>query len=140
MRVAAPFRIVPPGGRYAAAGEPPPGDTLKDYLERLLKLIPGEVVGIYLIGVGSIPATLGSVLAIWAVICFGLVIFVRVYGTWEPHVGPQKIAVLVAAVSFVIWVYTMGGPFAAYGLQVQYVGSLAVLVWTFIVPYFYKGQ
>jgi len=137
--MAAPFRITPPSGRFVTAGTPPPGDTLKDYLERLIKLIPGEVVGIYLIGVGSIPSELAAVLAVWAAVCFALVVFVRAYGTWEPNVGPQKTAVIVAAVSFVIWVYTMGGPFAAYGLQVQYVGSLAVLVWTFIVPYFYKG-
>lgn len=138
--MAAPLRIVKPGGKFATAGAPPPGDTLKDYLERLIKLIPGEVVGIYLIGVGSIPADNGPVLATWAAICLALVVFVRVYGTWEPRVGPQKLAVAVAAVSFVIWVYTMGGPFAVYGLQVQYVGSLLTLVWTFLVPYFYKGQ
>ena len=132
-----PFRIRPPGGGLVAG--PPPRDTLADYLERLLKLIPGEIVGIYLLGVGSIPANQGAVLAGWAIICFGLVIVARVFGTWAPGKGPQKLAVFVAAVSFVIWVYTMGGPFAAYGLQVQYVGSLSVLVWTYLVPYFYKG-
>jgi hypothetical protein len=112
-------------------------------LERLLKLIPGEVVGIYLIGVGLIPAafviprTSLSGLWGWAAVCLVLVFIARVYGTADPN--PQWLAVGVALVSFVIWVYTMGGPFATSGLYVAWLGSLLVLVWTFVVPYFYKG-
>jgi hypothetical protein len=31
------------------------GDPLKKYLERLMKMIPSEVVGLYLVGVASFP-------------------------------------------------------------------------------------
>lgn len=120
--------------------QPAPQQTLKDYLERLVKLIPAEVVGIYLIGIGMVPQNLPPVLALWAVICLMLVIFVRSYATWEPKKGPQWVAVSVASISFVIWAYTMGGPFQAYGMFVPWIGSLAVLVWTFMVPYIYKGD
>lgn len=137
--MAAPFRI---RKRFAAAGDET-SSGLKDYLERLLKLIPGEVVGIYLIGVGLIPTTYKIPLTTvpglwgWTGICLVLVLIARAYGTADPK--PQWLAVFVALVSFVIWVYTIGGPFAASGLYVSWLGSLLVLVWTFLVPYFYKG-
>ena len=40
-------------------------DGLQSYLDRLLKLIPAEVVGLYLVGVGAIPAGENIGLAVW---------------------------------------------------------------------------
>src|SRR5687768_3968201 len=77
--MSAPFRIV----RGVRADE----DSFKDYLERLMKMIPAEVVGLYLIGNGFIPADqlMGSL--VWVVICLILIIIVRLYGTAD---GPDK--------------------------------------------------
>jgi hypothetical protein len=138
----APFRIEPPSGLRVAPGLRGGQDTLKDYLERLLKMIPGEVVGAYLIGAGFIPEGATTPLALWAAICLGLVVIVRVYGTADPEkqLAPQPIPVFVSAVAFVIWVYSMGGPFEKFGLHVPYIGSLAVLLWSFLIPIFYKGS
>ena len=47
--------------------------------------------------------------------------------------------VAISSVAFVIWVYSLGGPFAVFNLYVPYIGSLLVLAWTFFVPTFYKG-
>jgi len=115
--------------------------SLQDYGERLVKLIPSEVVGLYLVGVGVIPATAKVVVTVWAVVCLGLVILVRAYATRDPalNLPPQWKAVVISSVSFVIWVYTIPGPFQALGLAVPYIGSLTILVWTFVVPYFYIG-
>jgi hypothetical protein len=115
--------------------------VLAGYYERLLKLIPAEVVGLYLIGVGIIPSGVRIGLAAWAAACLALVVLVRAGATRDPgaSLGPQWAAVVVAAVSFVVWVYALGGPFAAYHIAIPWVGSLAVLVWTFVVPYFYRG-
>ena len=43
-------------------------------------------------------------------------------------------------IAFVIWVYSMGGPFEYYHLYEAYVGSLLILAFTFAVPYVYRGQ
>ena len=45
----------------------------------------------------------------------------------------------VSAVSFVLWVYAMGGHFLTYTLDVN-TASLAVLVWTTLVPVFWRGE
>jgi len=117
-------------------------EEIRQYLERLLKMIPAEVVGLYTIGSGFIPEkqALGS--AIWLLICFVLVIAIRIYGTRDPTQGKpaQPIPVFVSTVAFVIWAYSLGGPFAKYNLYIPWIGSLGVLFWSFVVPIFVKGS
>jgi hypothetical protein len=115
---------------------------IQSYMERLVKLIPAEVVGLYLVGQGIIPPDEKVALIVWSIVCLGLVILVRAHATGDHanNLSPQWIAVGVSAISFVIWVYNMPGPFQAYQAAVPYIGSLAVLVWTFIVPFLYTGS
>src|SRR5262249_3173130 len=135
-----PFRIRPPSRlKGVAAGG---GDDFRPYLDRLLKMIPGEVVGLYLVGGGFIPENAPTVLTVWTLICVIGVIAIRAYGTTDPAEAkpPQWPAVIIATVAFAIWVYTLGGPFKAYNLHVPYIGSLLVLAWTFFVPIVYRGS
>ena len=119
------------------------GADFQGYLDRLMRMIPGDAVGLYLVGSGLIPGSASPiVLTIWAAVCLIAVILLRMKYTADPanNAGPQGVAVLIASVAFVIWVYTIGGPFAKWNLAVPYVGSLLVLAWTFFVPLFYKGD
>lgn len=117
-------------------------EELNSYLERLMKMIPSEVLSLYLVGSGVIPQTDRIVLVLWSVICLVGVVCIRVYGTadFQRKLPPQWKAVAISAIAFIIWIYSLGGPFAAYNLHIPYVGSLLVLVWTFFVPIFYKGS
>ncbi len=139
----APYRINRPkaakANAVAAAGAG--GAVLQDYLDRLMKMIPGEVVGLYLVGSGIIPAGQSVSLLIWTIICLAGVIALRAYGTADPatNKAPDWIHVGISSIAFLIWVYSIGGVFEAYGLAVPYIGSLLVLAWTFFVPIFYKG-
>jgi hypothetical protein len=139
--MSAPFRIERPAGLKAGVRLGGGGDTFKDYLERLLKMIPGEVVGAYLIGTGFIPSENRIALAVWSAICLVLVVIVRRYGTADPdkRQPAQPVPVFVSSVAFVIWVYSLGGPFEKFELYVPWIGSLGVLLWSFLIPYFYKG-
>ena len=146
--MSAPYRITRPSARFSAQAAGAPSASagaesvdLKGYLDRMMKLVPSEVIGLYLVGGGFIPANQSLVLAIWAVVCLASVIAVRAYGTADPanQKSPDWIHVGVSSVAFVIWVYSIGGPFAAYGIAVPYIGSLLVLAWTFFVPIFYHG-
>ena len=118
------------------------GDDFKDYLERLLKMIPGEVVGLYLIGSGFIPEGQVIGLLIWTIICLIGVIAIRIYGTAdsENNLPAQWPVVIISSIAFVIWIYSLGGVFKLYGVHSPYIGSLLVLAWTFFVPIFYKGD
>jgi hypothetical protein len=142
--MAAPLRITKPAIRRAPAGSEAQGQSteLQNYMERLVKLIPGEIVGLYLIGNGIIPPNAKIAIVVWSIVCLILVVLVRsrVTGDRANKISPQWIAVAVSSISFIIWLYNMPGPFTAYNLVIPYVASLAVLLWTFVVPYLYKGD
>jgi len=132
----------PPAARRAASPAAAIPSPMQGYMERLVKLIPCEVVGLYLVGNGMIPAETKIATVIWSIVCLLLVVLVRSQATGDKanNISPQWAAVGISSISFVIWVYNMPGPFQAYNLAIPFVGSLAVLVWTFVVPYFYKGS
>ena len=81
--MAAPFRITrPDSGARTVARE---ADVdFKFYLDRLMKMIPGEVVGLYLVGSGLIPKEQAIILLIWSAICLMGVIAIKAYGTADP--------------------------------------------------------
>lgn len=148
--MSAPYRIIrqsPTGGGIdgslrapLSAEQQPANEDL--YKDRLIKLIPGEVVALYLVGQGIIPQEGTWVQFVWIVICLvGLIMF-RIQGTRDPvqNQSPQIPSVIIASLAFLIWVYTLGGPFASIGIHIPYVGSLLVLIWTFFIPLVYKGD
>ena len=137
----APFRIRRPdtGVKAVSLGRE---ENFKFYLDRLLKIIPAEVVSLYLVGSGIVPVDKPIVLAIWAAVCLAGVVLVRAYGTADPEDNKPAdwVHVSISSVSFVIWVYTLGGPFnLVEGLHVPYIGSLLVLACTFFAPIVYRG-
>ena len=104
-------------------------------------MIPAEVVSLYWVGSGFIPADQSIVLTVWAVVCLVGLVLVRAYGTADTAENKPTdwVHVAISCIAFVIWVYSVGGPFMAFNLHVPYLGSLLVLAWTFFMPIFYKG-
>jgi len=103
----------------------------EDILSRIVKLAPSEVVGLYLLGKGvADPSWLG----IWSVICLALVLILRIWGTKS-----QWPSVLISFVSFGIWVLAIGDPILTFPIPDGRILSLVILVFTFLVPIFYKG-
>ena len=149
--MSAPFRITSPEqralpardlgapGRLAAA--PSRDQGFRSYLDRLLKMIPAEVVSLYVVGSGVIPEEQPLALVAWTVICLIAVVGIRAYGTADPEVKlpTDWTHVGISAGAYMIWVYSLGGPFKAYDLHVSYLGSLLVLAWTFVIPMIYQG-
>jgi hypothetical protein len=140
----APFRVralqtpAATKGVAPAPAEPAQGDP---YLTRLVKLIPSEVITLYL---AFKTTAAGTVLEVsgWAAICLGLVILARAVGTYEKGKGIQIMAVIVSTVSFILWIYATNGYFPILGQIAQNnmgLISIGIGVWTFLVPYLYKG-
>jgi hypothetical protein len=136
--MSAPFRITRKTIRSVARE---PTTDFKDYLGRLTKLIPAEVISLYLVGKGIIQAD-RNLLLFWTLFCFVGVILVRLYGTADPqkNLPPQLSAVFIACISYLIWIYSMGDVFVTLGVHFPSLSSLLVLSWTFVVPYIYKGD
>lgn len=112
-----------------------------NYLERLVKLIPAEVISLYLIGKGVIPTEEKTGIIVWAIICTIGVLVSRIYGTQSDEDNSiQWGTVVITTVSFLIWLYVIGDTFATFGIYVPWIGTLMMAAWTFFVPYFYKGE
>ena len=139
--MSAPFRILNPDLGVKKVSKRQPQENFNSYLDRLAKMIPSPVIALYLVGTSQIPAGQSIGLLVWAVICLIGVIVLMAYGTADlkKNKKPDWIHISISSVAFIIWVYAMGGPFAAYNLQIPWIGSLAVLAYTFFVPIFYKG-
>jgi hypothetical protein len=93
----------------------PQGSPIADYLERVAKYVPVEILGALLAIRGVLPAhgTPGALPAPAEVVLFViLVVLTPIYLVRIGGSAPQKVRqVTIATVSFVIWSYTIGGPF-----------------------------
>lgn len=139
--MSAPFRILNPDSGVKKVAKRQPQEDFNSYLDRLTKMIPTPVIALYLVGTSQIPTDQAIGLVVWAVICLIGVVALMTYGTADNKKNKKTdwIHVLISCGAFVIWVYAMGGPFTAYNLHVAWIGSLAVLAYTFFVPISYKG-
>lgn len=139
-----PFRIKTPEG-LAADG--------KNYLERLVLLMPTEIVALYLAGRSSITGYFEAnvkvgadvpqavIWIVWTLVCLGLLMLLRGWGTSDKEraIKPEWWAVALAGVSFLIWAYSCGDVFKfALHIWNPLVATLLVLVWTFITPLIYN--
>ena len=128
----APLRLYA-ADRSAVVGQP--AGPIDPWLTRVVKLVPAEIVAVYLAGR---PLAQERYAGLWPVACLVLTILVRAFGTSDRR-GPQWLTVLVSAVSFVLWVYATGGHFLTYDVDVN-LAALGVLFWTTLVPVFWRGQ
>lgn len=144
--------------KFGKKEESPESDNNKYsyYLERIIKLIPSEVIGLYLalhsmgLGNGEFRAHSEYISNTYfngiIIACFILVIISRVFGTKKAGYGSmsymktaQWSSVFISSISFIIWVYAMGHKLTFLPIDGIYIKA-SVFIWTFIVPYFYKGE
>ncbi len=109
------------------------------FLTALLKLIPSEVVAVYLFVLGILPGRLVPHLAVAAL----LVVLTPLYLRFAMGVrSPAQLAVSCA--SMLIWIYALGqGPvrFLAPPWYEPWYASVALALWTLIPPMFlYRGE
>lgn len=122
--------------RAAAA----PG-TQDEYLDRLLKLIPGETVAAYLFVAGVIQTALKtqpSALGLWMWVVFG-VIGIGNFFYWKRAKVTDPTQYVLLTVAYIVWVFTIGGPFATTSWYQPFMGSVVLGLFTFLAPKFYQG-
>jgi pSer/pThr/pTyr-binding forkhead associated (FHA) protein len=112
---------------------------IEAYLERLLKLIPSEVVSIYPVGRSLLD---GASQGFWAVICLIICVVFRSRLTRGADGRPQWDVVGISAISFVIWIYVLGSHLPGLNLFLghQVWPALAMIVWTTITPTIYMAR
>jgi hypothetical protein len=129
-----PLRIRAPRAPEAAAAAGTAG-PIDGWMDRLMKLVPSEIVAVYLAGRGYAHRIEGW----WPVICLVMLVIVRAWGTKDAGRGPQWPAVAISGASFVIWVFAVGGRFLTWQPDPD-IAALLVLVWTTLIPVVYRGD
>ncbi|SNR16130.1 hypothetical protein [Tenacibaculum jejuense] len=129
---------------------PPKKDARNFYFEKLIKLVPAEIIALYL-ALHPLASYNGQFDESWSsgisIVCFVLVFVSRVFGTKITGYNTMKYlktaqwgAITISAISFVIWVYAIGNKFAGFPIEDERIIQAAVILWTFIVPIVYNGE
>ena len=105
------------------------------YRSKLLKLIPSEIVAAYMVLKGIVPAESGK----WGLFVVSLVLLIITPFYLSKFEKVKKASqVAFSSLSFIIWVYSIGGPFVYWGLYEPWIASIALVLWTLIIPLFFK--
>jgi hypothetical protein len=91
-------------------GQPP--NAAKDYLEKVAKLIPSEVLAVYLGLIGWVPAVRFAVSKTWlyaGVFLVCLVLTPLYLSAMADKNKPKRIHLIVSTIAFPIWAYSVSG-------------------------------
>jgi hypothetical protein len=111
------------------------------YLSKLIKLIPAEVVSVYLAVFNIIKGagpTEGSVILQWIV--FAIVLLVTPFYLYRIAKIKSYKQIAFCTLSLVVWIFSIGGPLdgtLVLGYTVQFLGSIFLPLYTLIIPIFY---
>jgi len=104
----------------------------EDYLGRVAKYIPAEIVGLYLATSGMVPldASTGQPrrLALWIVFFLNFA-FVPLYfwfATTRDNQKPLIPQIILASIAFPVWVFAIGGPFRSFPWYEGWIASLTL--------------
>ncbi|HNY14247.1 MAG TPA: hypothetical protein PKI12_01825 [Bacteroidales bacterium] len=129
-------------------------NTTQPYYDKLVKLIPSEIIGAYLVlsnilgyAGGNIQAKALAVSGTEAemrpvliqVVFFILLALTPLYLRKISRVK-NVTQLVVTTFSFIIWVYTLGGPFSVWGIYYSLIGSVVLVLWSLIIPLFVQAK
>lgn len=125
-------------------------NNTQPYSDKLVKLIPSEIIGAYMVLSNILGFTAGNMQAsavpkpvpesdlkpiLLQIVFFVLLILTPVYLKKISRVN-NLVQLAVTTFSFVIWVYTLGGPFVIWGIYYSIIGSVILVLWSLIIPLF----
>ena len=111
------------------------------YQSKLLKLIPTEIVGAYMFLSGVVsggPESAASTASLLddnliMVVFFALLALTPLY-LWRVSNVTSIVQIIVTTISYVVWVYTLGGPFSVWHIYSPAAGSVFLVIWTLAMP------
>jgi hypothetical protein len=101
------------------------------YLDKLLKLIPSEIIAAYMVLAGMIPANRakwGTTVVTIILLCFVPLYLMKIQKVSRPA------QIFFTTLSFIVWVYSLGGPFIFWGIHASWLGSVLLVLWTLAIP------
>jgi len=118
-------------------------ETSDNYISRLLKYIPSEIVMVYV----SIEGVLRSAYSInptrleqglW--ILAGVLIFLTPLWLWRVMRVKSFSHLFVSTISLLVWMFAIGGPFTTFDWYHPSLGAVALPLYTLLVPIITGGK
>ena len=127
-----------PGPSGQKLKSPAKSAAYDDYYSRLVKLIPSEIIALYLALDGIASAMKDKDTMLW--IAFGN----AVIGGWI-YLGQMANVTrltqrFLTIFALVIWVYVFGGPFVQFSWYDPSYGKFLLVLYTFFIPMLFKGE
>ena len=127
--------VRPSSVAFATTSSPAVND---DYLDRLVKYIPAEVVALYLGATNVVPLKDPSHwTALWIIaglcaVCTPIYMYVATKEGCKPTLWSQ---ILISSIAFLVWVFAIGGPFRVFPWyeEKQWTAAIAITFGTFLV-------
>ena len=107
------------------------------YKDKLLKLIPTEIVGAYLVLQGLIPQSRAKIWLPIVSICLCIITFLYLKFLQKVNRISQLI---ISTGSFGVWLLAIGGPFKYFGWYEPFIGSIVLVLWSLIIPFSIKTK
>jgi len=115
-------------------------DTATAYKDRLVKIIPSEIVAAYVAIYGMVQGVIvgDKSILLWIVIVL-LVLLTPFYLVKVSGVT-KKGQILCSTLGFLVWAFATGSP-VEYILEFPavFISSLVLIIYTLFIPVFYKG-
>jgi hypothetical protein len=110
------------------------------YTSTVIKFIPTEIVAGYLAIQGFITG-LSEPALYWVILSVSAALLV-LCPLYLAIIQKVKTAtqLIVTAISFVVWLYTLGGPFTYWGIHDPRIGAAILVIWTLILPLVVKPR
>jgi hypothetical protein len=114
------------------------------YFDKLLKYIPGDIIAAWIAASGLIAGASdtpqSAVLWVAFLILLVLSFFWTLRLTAMPNKPPAITQSALSSVSFLVWVFALGGPFATLSFYRPVYGSLVLILYTVVVPLINPGE
>jgi len=110
----------------------------ENYRDKLLKLIPSEIVAAYMVLMGIISTQNLNSARWWTLIISLVLLILTPFYLKRLERVTNNIQVAFCSLSFIVWVYSIGGegPFAQWNAYNPGIASIVLILWTLIVPLF----
>ena len=109
---------------------------VESYRNKLLKLIPSEIVAAYMVVIGIIPDDYEK----WGTLIVSIILLILTpFYLKKLEKVANNVQVVFCSVSFVVWIYSLGGlggPFMHWNIYQPWIGSVVLIFWTLMVPLF----
>lgn len=118
-------------------------NTPNDFKDRLVKLIPSEIVTAYITIQGLIIGYNGNNKSLYTIIAFCFLLILTPFYLKVVSQVTKIGQIVFTTIAFVIWVLAMGGfklMFPSYGeVFSEFLGSIVLIIYTLMIPLVYRG-